>query len=137
MLKEIIIKLLNKHAPVKYKYLRGNHGKFVTKDLRKAIMKRSRLKNVYNKNKTDSSKTRYNQQRNICTNLLRKAKSSYFQKLHPSSINDNKSFWKTVKPAFSDKIKTQETITLIYNDNIIAQDQEVANTFNNFFCKCS
>ena len=39
----IFIEILNKHAPMKIKYLRANQGKFMTKGLDKAIMKRSRL----------------------------------------------------------------------------------------------
>ena len=43
--KNIFLKVLNKHAPVKTKYLLANHSPFVTKDLRKAIMLRSKLRN--------------------------------------------------------------------------------------------
>ena len=41
----VFIEILNKHAPMKTKYLRANQGKFTTKGLHKAIMKRSRLRN--------------------------------------------------------------------------------------------
>ena len=37
---------LNLHAPVKEKFIRGNNKPHVTKELRKAIMKRSHLKHV-------------------------------------------------------------------------------------------
>ena len=42
---------LNKHAPKKRKWVRGNHKPHVNKELRKAIMKRSRLKSKTNKTK--------------------------------------------------------------------------------------
>ena len=38
------VKTLNKHAPLKTKVIRENHKSFITKNLRKAIMKRSALK---------------------------------------------------------------------------------------------
>ena len=41
----IFIEVLNIHAPMKQKYLRTNQARFMTKDLHKAIMKRSRLRN--------------------------------------------------------------------------------------------
>ena len=44
---DMSIKLLNKHAPIKKKYKRGNQMPFVTKDLSKAIMKTSKLRNNY------------------------------------------------------------------------------------------
>ena len=43
------IKVLNTHAPKKVKILIGNHKPHYNKDLRKAIMKRSRLKNKANR----------------------------------------------------------------------------------------
>ena len=38
------VKMLNKHAPLKTKVIGGNHKSFITKNLRKAIMKRPALK---------------------------------------------------------------------------------------------
>ena len=40
-------RVLDKHAPLKMKKLRGNQATFMTKELRKAIMDRSRFKNKY------------------------------------------------------------------------------------------
>ena len=45
----IIKCILDKEATLKKKYLRANDGPFMTRELRKAIMKRSRLKNIFNK----------------------------------------------------------------------------------------
>ena len=42
--------VLNKF--LKKKYLRANHSRFVNKELNKAIMQRSRLRNAYLKDKT-------------------------------------------------------------------------------------
>ena len=41
--------VLNKQASLKTKFLRHRNNSFMTKKLRKAIMKRSQLKNSYNK----------------------------------------------------------------------------------------
>ena len=56
---------LNEYAPIKHRYVRANDNEFVTKDLRKAIMKRSRLRNLYNKYHSDESKMAYKKQRKI------------------------------------------------------------------------
>ena len=42
-------------------------------------------------------------------------------------------FWKTVKSSFSDKSNNFESITLVENDNIVSDDNEVANIFNEDF----
>ena len=109
----VYMNLLNKYAPIKCKYLRANDGPFMNKELRKTVMFRSRRKNNYNKDKSDLSKLAYNKQRNKCTNLFRKAKRDYYRKLKPASVTDNKTFWKNVKPLFSDKQITCENITLV------------------------
>ena len=41
--KETVFCIFNKHAPIKRKYVRANEAPFMTKELHKAIMKRSRL----------------------------------------------------------------------------------------------
>ena len=43
-------KLLDKHAPLKTKVLRGNSAPFMTRELKKGIYTRTRLKKRYNKN---------------------------------------------------------------------------------------
>ena len=52
---DICMNLLNKYVPIKCKYLRANDGPFMNKELRKAVIFRSRLKNNYNKDKSDLS----------------------------------------------------------------------------------
>ena len=45
----------------------------------------------------------------------------------------NKSFWKIVKPFLSNKTIPSEKITLIDDDELITNDEKVANTLNDFF----
>ena len=53
-------------------------------------MKRARLRNVYLKKRTEGTKTAYNYQQNICVNLFRKSKRSYFKNLNVKLVRDNK-----------------------------------------------
>ena len=46
-----------------------------------------------------------------CTGLLRKTKKSYYENLNVTLITDNKTFWKYIKPLFSDKSPTNSNIT--------------------------
>ena len=41
--------VLDKHAPLKKKIFRGNKAPFMTKELSKAIMNKSKLQNTYTK----------------------------------------------------------------------------------------
>ena len=41
--------------------------------------------------------------RSLCVSLVRKANLNYCNKLNHMKVSDNKTFWKTVKPSFTDK----------------------------------
>ena len=105
----------------------------MTKELGKAIMLRTRLRNIYLKQRTETTKVAHNQQRNKCVNILKKPKKSYFESLDAKFVKDNKNFWKRISPLFSNKIKSKEKIPLVENDEIISSDIEVAKTFQNSF----
>ena len=129
----ILIEILNKQAPMKQKYLRANQGRFVTKDLHKAIMKRSRLRNKFLRDRTDISREEYKKQRNLCVSLLKKAKKDHFANLDIKSVTDNKKFWQTVKPLFCNKVKAKTVVKLVENDAMIDDESEVAKIFNEYF----
>ena len=129
----IFMSILNKHAPMKEKLIRANNSPFMNKPLSKAIMTRSRLKNKFLKKTTKENKINYNKQRNYCVNLLRKVKKNYYANLDINNITDNKKFWSTVKPFFSDKSNRSKSITLIDGENIISNEKKVAETMNSFF----
>ena len=69
----------------------------MNKALPKEIMTRTRLRNKSLKNRSEENKKKYSKQRNYCVSLLRKSKSNNFGNLNEKNINDNKTFWKTIK----------------------------------------
>ena len=50
-----------------------------------------------------------------------------------NNFTDNKKFWSTVKPLFSNWDGGAQKITLVKDDEIISNDKEIADTFNEFF----
>ena len=96
-------------------------------------MNRSRLRKQFLKNRSVESRMKYNKQRNICVALHRKTKRKYFKDLRLSDVNDNKKFWKTVKPLFGNKIKCKSQIALVEGNNLVTDDKVLAQTFNKFF----
>ena len=96
----VIIRVLDRHAPLKKKYLRANNSPFMNKTLSKAVMNRSRLRNKFLKNPSNVNKNNYKKYRNYCTGLFKKEKKSYYNNLDIKLISDNRKFWKTIKPLF-------------------------------------
>ena len=105
----------------------------MTKEICKAFMVRSRLSNKYMKIKTVESREAYKKQRNYCTSLLRKTKKSYYENLNVTLITDNKTFWKYIKPLFSDASLTNSNIALLEGNKMITDSAECAEILNNFF----
>ena len=125
--------IFNTHVPKKKKYIRGNNKPFMTKAYSKVIMRRKRFRNKFLKNPNDQNKLLYNKQRNYCVSLLKKEKKDFFARLNETDITGNRKFWHTVKPSLSDKVKSREAIILVDNENIKSNENEMANTFNDFF----
>ena len=125
----------DKFALLKEKKIRFNNSIFMTKSLRKAIMLRSQLKRKFNNNKSEVNSEKYKQQRNYCVKLLLKTKMEYFQNMNVNKVNDNKMFWKTMKPRFSNKCKTTITIILTEGDMIMKNEKIIADAFNNYFAE--
>ena len=48
-------------------------------------------------------------------------------------VSYNKLFWKSIKPFFSDKVSNSSKITLVEENNIISDEEEIANIMNNYF----
>ena len=77
---ELFSKVLNYHAPLKQKSVRGNHAPFMTRELSKAIMTKSKVKNSYVKWPSPENFAAYKKAKNKCNSLTRKAKRSFSKK---------------------------------------------------------
>ena len=130
---KVFLKELNIHVPLKKKVLRHNNNAFMTKELRKEIMLRSKLKNKFNKERNHINWCNYKRQRNHCLSILRKTKKEYFNSLNIKQVSDNQLFWKSVKPVFNDKGSNSSKIILVEENNIISDEEEIANIMNNYF----
>ena len=125
--------VLDKHAPIKKKYLRANDSPFMNKQLRKLIMNRSRYNNIYFKNKTADNWENYRLIRNQCVKLVKKVKREYYENRNLKFLKDNRTFWKTIKPFMTNKGNNNEKIILIENDEIVSENTEVAEIMNKHF----
>ena len=105
----------------------------MNKSLKKAHMKRVRLRNTCVKNKTDTNRIAYIIQRNYCVSLLRKTKNDYYANLNEKDVAGNTQFWREVKPLLSDKVESSEITTLVEGEEIIKEDEEYAEILNTYF----
>ena len=85
----------------------------MTKELSKAVMIRSRIKNKYNKWPSRENFLALKQIKNKCANLTMTAKKQYFAKSAENQPLTNKSFWNSISPFFTNKnVRNGDVITL-------------------------
>ena len=72
---------------------------------------------------------------NYTKRLGRRTRKSFYEGLDPKSITDSKKFWRTISPLFTDKGGIRDKIVLVENEEIISDDGQVAETFNDFFSR--
>ena len=133
----VFISVVNKHAPLKSRTIRGNQGPFMNRKLSKAIMNRSRMKNRYLKWTSRENFLAYSASKQPCNKLIKETKVDYFKKVTNNSgqsFVSNKSFWNTVKPFLTNKgFMTKDKIVIKNDDKIITDDGEISELFNNHY----
>ena len=130
---EAYLKVLNKHIPLNKKTVRINQAPYMTKVLRKAIMRRSALKAKYFCNKTENSERLFKKQKNFVSRLYKKERRKFYNNLDLKFFTDNKKFWTTVKPFLSDRGIQAKKINLKEGNKIISEDKDVADILNTYF----
>ena len=128
-LSEIFSEVSNYHAPLKQKSVRGNHAPFMTRELSKAIMTKSKVKNSYVKWLSRKNFVAYKKTKNKCNSLTRKAK--FFKEATKSGVMPNRTFWKTVKPFLTNKsCMTNDCISIEKYGDIVRDEKVLVELFN-------
>ena len=132
--------MLNKHAPLRKKFLRVNHAPYITKTLRETILHRSQLETKYLKTKTQTDFKLYKKHKNLesytklyKSKLYKRERRKYYEPLDMKNVLGSKKFWKTMGPFLSDKITVFSQISIEKNNRIISDDFDLSEQFSTFF----
>ena len=126
--------VLDKHAPMKSKKFKGNHAPFMSKELSKAIMNRSSLRNVYTKWPSRENFLPFKKRKNYCNNLSKKIKRNYFTKIPSKGVTGNKDFWNAVKPFLTPKgFLHNDDIAINFGNRTKTDDKELYKIFNKYY----
>ena len=113
---------------------RGNCAPFISKEMRKAIYTRSRLRKKFCKNPSEENERKLKRQWNLCVSLGRKAIKQYFSNIISKGTATNKEFWKTMKPFIIKKGCLENSdIMLINNAEMVIDDKTLAKPFNEHY----
>ena len=96
-------------------------------------MRRSKLETKYFKKQTNESLKAYAKQKNYFSKLKKKERKKFFDNFNTSVVSDNQTFWKVIKPFFTNKSTFGRNIKLTENEEILRDDTEIAEELNRFF----
>ena len=65
--------------------------------------------------------------------LLRKAKKEFQNNYNVKYITENKLFWKTIKPSFTDSTLKDEKINLVEHNKVVSDESELVEVFIIYF----
>ena len=104
----------------------------MTSQLRKAIMKRSRLKNKSNKSGKSANTTAYKAQRDLVVKLNKEAKKNFLKiQITENVTSKTKKYCKLCKTFFTEK--GLQKFTLKTKRGVTSSETRIANIFNNYY----
>ena len=125
--------ILNEHAPLKTRQVRGQQAPHFNADLRKAMHLRNRCRSLHFKNKHNKKlRFDYTNSRNAVVRINKNSIATYFDKKCGPNASP-RDFYPTVKPYLSSKMSGKSKIILQEDGNIITDDLSIANIFNEFY----
>ena len=126
--------IVNKHPPLKEKIVRGSNVPFMTKELRKAILNRSRLKKKYQDWSSRENFKNWKRQKNKRNKLCRKVTKDHFKTTTESSLNSNNKFWQFVKPFLTKKgVFGIDFISIKKDNQFIDNEIDLVEMFNSHY----
>ena len=64
---------------------------------------------------------------------MKESKTRDFNNFNVKNVTENKCFWKTIKPFFTDKTKNGNNIILTENYQTLKEDEKISKIFNIYF----
>ena len=127
-------KITDKHALMKQKKIRGNNAPFMAKEIRKAILDRSRLRNKYLKYSSRENFLKMKKMKNKCNSICRKSKIKYVKRSTGKGISSSKQLWNFVKPFLTKKGCMSNDFTYIRNgDTFIKKESKLVEMSNSHY----
>ena len=107
------------------KYIRRNQASFMNKGVRMVITVRTYLLNNFRNKNLLINELAYKRQSNFCSTLIKETKRNFYNNLNVNKITDNKSFWKTIKPSFTEKTLKDKKIVPVENDTTFSEEMKL------------
>ena len=125
----------NKHCKLKRASKKNKtiRSPWLTPGIFNSIKSKNKLYKEYIHNPTDNNKIKFTVYRNKLTSIIRFAKKNYYKNLFESNKNNLAKTWQTINNVIGCAKPRSNNIKIKHNNNILTNDHEIANAFNDFF----
>ena len=122
------------HAPLRLRKVKSEYTPWLTNEIKNISYHRDFLKKKAVSLNSPAYHEAYKKCRNEVNSRIKVAKTNYY-KTSLENSTDSKDSWKIINKLLNKKSKTTSINELSINNNKITGDKNIANVFNNFFCK--
>ena len=129
-MKETLLRVINKHAPIIQKRVKGRYCPWLTPELKTLMNNRDKFHRKARKTMSENDWNAYKQAKNHCNNAVKQAKYKYHHNLQNEAYNNPKKFWRAIKNIFP-KSRVQQMD--IHENDVAANSKTIANKFCEFF----
>ena len=132
---KLTMDVIDEHAPMKTRTIKGNRVPYMNGNLRKAINVKHMLKRKYDKNDNSSNWNKYRKQRNLVTKLRKHSINNYIKnKCNSNKCSNSREFWTCVKPLISHRNNYFcDNIIISVEDTVYTDPLIVSTMFNDYF----
>ena len=131
---EILVSLIEKHAPLRLKRVSQKHYPWLNADYNALRKARDRLKKAAIKQNSTYLMESYKHLRNKVNSLNKKLKREYFSNKLQENIGNLKETWKIVHSFVNKTSNTTKIDTIKVEDKIVTDKNEIPNIMNKYFC---
>ena len=132
-LKEILTNIINKHAPLIQKSVKGKKSPWLSREVKAEMNSCDSLRRKFQRTRSGKDHQAYKQQRNKTNISVRKAKQEHHRKLLNDSSSNSQKFWKAIKNIFPTKEKSLSAKLFIVDNITYSIPSDIASKFCTFF----
>jgi hypothetical protein len=132
--KEVFLQIADQHAPLRLRKVKSEYTPWLTNEIKNMSYHRDYLKKKAVSLNSPAYHIAYKKCRNEVNRRIKDAKTNFYKTSLDNSTNSKES-WKIINKLLYKNSKTTSINELIVNHNKITGDKNMANEFNNFFCK--
>jgi hypothetical protein len=128
-MKTNLIRIINKHAPIIQKRVKGRFCPWLSVELKTLMNNRDKLHRKARKTNTSFDWKLYTRIKNRCNNAVKQAKYQYHHNLQNESFNNPKKFWRAIRKVFPKNSMCQTS----FHEDTTRNSKTIANNFCEFF----